>query len=147
MEKRNYASVERGIHARNTLRSDTVAASPSGGKPLISYMKKHFKERPVPEWKVLKEMREGPITLLDPEKIVSPAIKVGIRIFSGISHADIHIRNLRLIQEALCSQHEVIDGFTTTNYRFVDRQEAARIAYAAGQTKKDEASLKSYHIR
>jgi hypothetical protein len=38
---------------------------------------------------------------------------------------------------------KVIQGFMTNKDRFVDRQEAAKIAYECGQTKKNEETLLS----
>lgn len=38
------------------------------------------------------------------------------------------------------------EGFITSKNRFVDREEAAKIAFECGQTKKKEETLYSFHL-
>lgn len=63
------------------------------------------------------------------EMISKAAVKVGAHVHEAYRHSDLkHVTDRK-------SEHEVIQGFTTTHGRFVDREEAAKIALASGQIK------------
>ena len=78
------------------------------------------------------------------EKIVKAAIKINEKIWSGYRHsnimADIWAENHN--QEIETSQQ----GFLTDTGRFVDRTEAADIAFKAGQIGSGINSLDSYML-
>lgn len=63
------------------------------------------------------------------ERIVEAAIKIGERIWTGQRHSDI----VPKIIGDRAKVSEGIQGFMTTTGRFVDRQEAVKIAVKSGQ--------------
>lgn len=70
------------------------------------------------------------------EKIAGAAIRVGTKIYVGTTHFEASEKYINL--------HEVVafpteDGYVTDTGRFVDREEAFRIAVAMGQAQGDLA--------
>jgi hypothetical protein len=76
------------------------------------------------------------------EHIDIAAIQCGERTFTGGRHRDI----VAQIQDTGLRSQPCIDGFMTSQGRFVDRKEAARIAYEAGQIPEPVAALHSEDI-
>lgn len=78
-------------------------------------------------------------------KIKPKNIKKGL-VVSGHRHGDcIHIV-ISLIGGRLCHHGKHVQGFLTSKNRFVDRKEAAKIAFAIGQIDKEKRSLFSEDI-
>lgn len=77
------------------------------------------------------------------EKIVLAAVRLdnGL-IFTGKCHADC-IYTVILVNEIKEKIPQSKQGFVTTRFRFVDRKEAAEIAFKAGQIKKQAEVLLS----
>jgi len=73
-------------------------------------------------------------------RIKCAAIECSGIIFTGRSHADIYN------EQPKGSLDKGKQGFVTKCGKFVDRKEAAKIAFEAGQTKKQETILMSEDI-
>lgn len=81
----------------------------------------------------------------EPEEILSAAIRYGEIVLTGGSH--------NAIRGAYCREHGAegslggMSGFVTTTGRFVDRHEAACIAFAAHQIREPVPELHSEDLR
>lgn len=76
---------------------------------------------------------------LAPERIKAAAIKIGENIYEGTSHFDavmVAAEKMGVTEDELLNvtEWQIIDGFTTSTGRFVDRAEADVIAKDTGQT-------------
>ena len=76
------------------------------------------------------------------ETIVGAAITHNGEVFAGKNHGDIMVKVGKMGKNVTKGQ----TGFMTNMGRFVSREEAARIAYEAGQTKGRVHTLYSYHL-
>lgn len=65
------------------------------------------------------------------EMIRKAAVKVDRHIYEDYRHSEL----MKHISKTVRDCKEVVQGFITTQGRFVDREEAARIALASGQVK------------
>jgi hypothetical protein len=72
-----------------------------------------------------------------PEAIKSAAIKIGDDIFEGDIHADAALKASEVHGESVFDGIEENEGFMTTKGRFVDREEAMKIAKQQQQIQKD----------
>lgn len=82
-------------------------------------------------------LKEEIDTALAEETIVSAGIKIGDRVYTGASHAEI-LTSPELLDESnateiLTELNEGSDGFVTSSGRFVSREEAVRINERSGQ--------------
>lgn len=68
------------------------------------------------------------------------AILRGTKVYIGRTHSDIMIR------ENIHYDHKYEEGFVTDENKFVNRREAAKIAFECGQIKKRLNILNSYDI-
>lgn len=73
--------------------------------------------------------------------IKQAAISVNGMIFRGKRHKDIKMRNKHIF-----GINSGTEGFVTNAGLFVDRKEAAKIAYMCGQIKSPVDKLKSEHL-
>jgi len=78
------------------------------------------------------------------EIIIHAAIKYKDKVWTGTRHALIRDQMLREVGQFQLTLD--MQGFTTNNGRFVDRTEAADIAFKAGQIGTGINSLDSYQI-
>ncbi|MBM3271792.1 hypothetical protein FJY94_00685 [Candidatus Kaiserbacteria bacterium] len=81
----------------------------------------------------------------EPEEISSAAIRFGDTVLTGGCHDTIRAEYCRMF-DAQGSGHGT-SGFVTTTSRFVDRHEAAYIAFAAGQIREQVPELHSEDLR
>jgi hypothetical protein len=65
--------------------------------------------------------------------IKQAAIRKGSKVFVGSSHADIIQKNRGDLDTFGMFKNEYIQGFITTNGKFLDSAEAAQDAYKSGQ--------------
>jgi hypothetical protein len=73
--------------------------------------------------------------------IKAAAIKVGDKVYTGFRHAHIIIDNKF---EVIITQE--MQGFVTDDDKFINREEAAKIAYECGQINKPKRELFSEDI-
>ncbi len=71
------------------------------------------------------------------ESIVSPAVRIGDQVYTGSMHADAFAKAVNAGHPENAAMNS---GFLTSSGKFVDREEAARIASAARQTSKKSLS-------
>ena len=78
------------------------------------------------------------------ERIHKAAIKTLKGIYQGRTHEE--AMGDMMWHNDYPNGSEVVQGFITSEGRFVDRTEAAQIAYKAGQTEENMGSLQSRHL-
>jgi len=88
--------------------------------------------------------------LNDKEYLIGAAIKVNEKFFEGMSHSkayEEYVEQCHEMNKKPVGYTEVVFGFLTSKNRFVDRKEAAKIAFEAKQINKPYNILESYMIK
>jgi hypothetical protein len=80
------------------------------------------------------------------EKIVKAAVKVGDKVYVGWHHRDIFDEIWETERLGIDEIKQEMQGFVTNTGKFVNRIEAANIAFKAGQIKSGTNSLDSYQL-
>lgn len=98
-------------------------------------------------WRIMKLFRRMPKTPVVPaptSRIVLAAVSYNGKIWTGKRHGVI-MQDIWAV-DAWARIHQDQQGFVTDTGEFVDRAEAGRIAFQAGQTSEQKLKLLSEHV-